>query len=116
MPSDALRSSLVCLDAPRLPPQYGTIRRCVEDLLAVPNETRYATVRGHDVLTGDTRTVTGQVVDVTLDAGYERAALSLDTEDGPVDVGGRAAALEDAEVHEIHVDRTLFDDRRQGSS
>jgi len=94
------------------PRQYGTIRRCAEDLLALADDaTLYAAIRGRDVVTGDPRTVTGRVVDVTLEAGYERAALSLDTDDGRVDVGGRAAALEDVEAHEISVARTPFADR-----
>jgi len=102
-----LAAAETALDFPR---QYGTIRRCVEDLLSAPDETLHAAVRGRDVLTGDARTVTGRIVDVTLEGGYERAALSLDPGDGPVDVGGRAAALEDVEAHEIHVGRTPFDD------
>jgi hypothetical protein len=47
---------------------------------------------------------------VILEAGYERAALSLDTGEGPVDVGGRAAALEDVAAYEIRVGRTPFAD------
>lgn len=96
------------IDFPR---QYGTIRRCAEELLALADDTTlYAAIRGRDVVDGDPRTVTGRVVDITLEAGYERAALSLDTDDGRVDVGGRAAALEDLEAHEIRVARTPFAD------
>jgi sugar-specific transcriptional regulator TrmB len=95
---------------PDVPRQYGTIRRCVEDVLRVADDTAlYAAVRGRDVLDGDARTVTGRIVGATLEDGYERAALSLDTDEGPVDVGGRAAALEDVEAHEIHVGHTPFD-------
>jgi sugar-specific transcriptional regulator TrmB len=96
------------IDFPR---QYGTIRRCAEELLTVADdETIYAAIRGRDVATGDPRTVAGRVVDVILEDGYERATLSLDTDDGRMDVGGRAAALEDVEAHEIRVARTPFAD------
>jgi sugar-specific transcriptional regulator TrmB len=95
---------------PEFPRQYGTIRRCVEDLQAAEGDDLYAAVRGRDVVTGDDRTVAGRVVEVTLEAGYERAALTVDDGNGLVDVGGRAAALEDIEAQEIHVGRTPFDD------
>jgi sugar-specific transcriptional regulator TrmB len=103
-----LATAATDLDFPR---QYGTIRRCAEDLLTVPSDaTLYAAVRGRDVLTGDARAVTGRVADVTLEAGYERAALSLATDEGQIDVGGRAAALEDVEAHEVRIARAPFGD------
>ncbi|GAB3324765.1 TrmB family transcriptional regulator [Haloplanus rallus] len=92
------------------PRQYGTIRRCVEDLQAADGGDLYAAVWGRDVVTGDDRRVTGRVVEVTLEGGYERAALTVDAGDELIEVGGRAAALEDVEAEEIHVGRTPFDD------
>jgi sugar-specific transcriptional regulator TrmB len=89
------------------PRRYATIRRCVEDLRDAEDAAAdlYATVRGRDVNTGERRTVAGRVIDVSVGTNRETAALTLETDDGPLDIGGQVAALEDVEAHEIVVDR-----------
>jgi hypothetical protein len=65
----------------------------------------YATVDGRDIETGDALTVAGEIVDTALGTSGETAALTLDTGDRRVDIGGQAAALEDIEAHELAVGR-----------
>jgi sugar-specific transcriptional regulator TrmB len=86
------------------PRRYATIRRCVEDLQRYDDDF-YASIRGRDVITGKHKTVAGKVVDITAEASKERAALTLETDGGLIDVGGQTAALEDIEAHEIHIGR-----------
>jgi sugar-specific transcriptional regulator TrmB len=86
------------------PRRYATIRRCAEDLQDEAGE-RYATVRGRDVETGERRTARGAVVDVSLGTNRGTAAITVETADGPVDIGGQVAALEDIEAYEIAVGR-----------
>ena len=87
-----------------LPRTYASIRRCVRDLQSVDGDV-YATVGGRDVLTGDDRRISGRVAETRFEATGEVATLVLDTDDGRVDVGGRVAALEDIEAHEIALGR-----------
>jgi sugar-specific transcriptional regulator TrmB len=91
-------------DQPPFPRRYATIRRCVDDLEATDGEF-YAAIRGRDVKTGERRNVRGRVVDVSVGTNRETAALTLETENGLVDVGGQVAALEDIEAHEIRIGR-----------
>jgi sugar-specific transcriptional regulator TrmB len=86
------------------PRRYATIRRCVREL---PGESGpfYATVDGRDVESGEFCTVAGQIVDTAMGTSGETAAVTLETDDGMVDVGGQAAALEDIEAYELRVDR-----------
>jgi sugar-specific transcriptional regulator TrmB len=86
------------------PRQYATLRRCVSDLDDAEGPL-YATVQGRDVLTGQHRTVEGEVVDHATGADLGRASLSVVTETGEVAVGGQLAAVEDVEAHEIEIDR-----------
>ena len=86
------------------PRRYATVRRCVRELGAVRGPL-YATVDGRDIETGDALTVAGEVVDTALGTSGETAALTLDTGDRRVDIGGQAAALEDIEAHELAVGR-----------
>ena len=65
----------------------------------------YATVHGRDVLSGDARTDRGRVAETKFEETGEVATLVLDTDDGRVDVGGRVAAYEDVEAHEITLAR-----------
>ncbi len=87
-----------------LPRTYASIRRCVKDLRALDGDV-YATVRGRDVLTGDARTDSGRVVETKFVETEEVATLVLDAGDGEVEVGGRVAAYEDVEAHEIAIGR-----------
>ena len=87
------------------PRKYASIRRCVKDLLDEGGEF-YATIEGRDVEVGGQRIVRGQVRDLSFEVSEEVASLTIDTEDGDeVTVGGRVAALEDVEAHEIHIGR-----------
>ena len=110
------------------PKRYASIRRCVKDLgeygedgerkghedghesegedgTAGVGDGLRATVEGRDILSGERLTVSGAIVGVSLAADEQSAALELETEEGIVSVGGRVAALEDVEAHEIYVNR-----------
>jgi sugar-specific transcriptional regulator TrmB len=86
------------------PRRYATIRRCVTDLEAEDGQF-YGAVRGRDVETGDYTSVRGRIIDVSVGRSRETAALTIDTGDEHVAVGGQVAALEDVEAYEIVVDR-----------
>ncbi|ESS06097.1 MAG: transcriptional regulator [uncultured archaeon A07HB70] len=85
------------------PRTYATIRRAVKDLDAHGGEAR-ARVEGRDVETGTPTVVEGPVTSVRYDPNEEVASFTVDGADGPVTVGGRVAALEDVEAHEIRVE------------
>lgn len=87
-----------------LPRKYASLRRCVEEIQVLDGPLR-ASVEGRDVLTGEPRSVTGEVVDSTLNDEESIASFSVETDDGTVQVGGRVAALEDVEAHEITIER-----------
>ncbi len=89
---------------PPFPRHYGTIRRCIADLARLDGAF-YATIKGRDVETGETRVVEGRVGDLTVGPNREVATLVVETGDGTVEVGGQVAAYEDVEAHEILVDR-----------
>ncbi|WP_262177647.1 HTH-type sugar sensing transcriptional regulator TrmB [Haloarcula laminariae] len=86
------------------PRRYGTIRRCVSDLEELDG-VFYATIEGRNVVTGDDWVVEGQVGEVSFGTNREVATLVVETEDGPIDVGGQVAAYEDIEAYEIRVGR-----------
>ncbi|WP_121743006.1 HTH-type sugar sensing transcriptional regulator TrmB [Natronorubrum halophilum] len=87
------------------PRKYASIRRCVKDIINDGGEF-YATIDGRDVEVGGQRVVRGRILDVSFEVSEEVAALTLETVDGEeVTVGGRVAALEDIEAHEIHIGR-----------
>ncbi|MFC6717649.1 HTH-type sugar sensing transcriptional regulator TrmB [Natrialbaceae archaeon GCM10025810] len=86
------------------PRKYATIRRCVKDIIDAGGEF-YATIEGRDVAVGGPTVVRGRVVDVSFEVTEEVAALTLETDEGEVTIGGRVAALEDVEAHEIHIGR-----------
>ena len=89
----------------RYPRKYASIRRCVKDVIDEGGEF-YATIEGRDVEVGGQRVVRGRILDVSFEVSEEVAALTLETESGEtVTVGGRVAALEDVEAHEIHIGR-----------
>jgi len=96
--------SLVTGGAGGFPRRYASIRRCLKDISNAEG-TFSVTVVGRDVVTGAHRRVTGTVTDLSLGSSDEFATVTLDTDDGPVSVGGRVAAYEDVEAHEIHVER-----------
>ncbi|WP_332899671.1 HTH-type sugar sensing transcriptional regulator TrmB [Haladaptatus sp. CMSO5] len=86
------------------PRRYATIRRCVSDLQG-REETFFATIRGRDITTGQSRLVEGRIVNTSVGNGRKTARVSVETTDGVVEVGGQVAALEDVEAHEIHIDQ-----------
>jgi sugar-specific transcriptional regulator TrmB len=85
------------------PRRYASIRRCATEIRG--ENDLYASVDGRDVTTGERRVVRGRVIDVSVGTNRETAALTVETDDGPVDIGGQAAALEDVEAQLILVDR-----------
>lgn len=93
---------VVADDEREWPRQYASVRRCIDDLADVDGPL-YATVRGRDVETGDPRHVSGELVEFSVSAELDRAALTIETDDGLVDVGGQLAALEDVEAHEVRI-------------
>jgi len=86
------------------PRRYASIRRAVKDIRDLGGEF-YATVEGRDTETGDSRVVSGKVVEVAFQDSEEVAALTVETDTGPVEVGGLVAALEAVEAQEIHIGR-----------
>ena len=87
------------------PRKYASIRRCVKDVIDEGGEF-YATVEGRDVTAGDQRIVRGRVLDVSFEVSEEVAALTIETESGEeITIGGRVAALEEIEAHEIKIGR-----------
>ncbi|QLK26076.1 TrmB family transcriptional regulator [Natrinema zhouii] len=87
------------------PRKYASIRRCVKDLLDEGGEF-YATIDGRDVEVGGQRIVRGRIRDISFEVSEEVASLTIETEEGEeLSVGGRVAALEDIEAHEIHIGR-----------
>jgi hypothetical protein len=86
------------------PRRYASIRRAVKDIRDLEGEF-YATVEGRDVETGATIVIEGKVLETAFEDTEEVASLVVETEDGPVDVGGLVAALEDIEGQEILIGR-----------
>lgn len=84
------------------PRRYATMRRCISDLHD-RNEQFYVSVRGRRVETGDRCTISGKIIDVSFGTNRETAALTVDTGEERVDVGGQLAALEDIEAYELAV-------------
>ncbi|KYH26612.1 HTH-type sugar sensing transcriptional regulator TrmB [Halalkalicoccus paucihalophilus] len=91
-------------DGRPFPRKYASIRRCVKDIRELGGEF-FASVEGRDVETGEPRVVRGRVSGVDFEDTEEVATMTIDTGDGEVSVGGRVAALERIEAHEIHVGR-----------
>lgn len=91
-------------DGRPFPRRYATIRRCVRDITDTDGAF-YGTVEGRDVETGDRRTLRGRVIDISIGTNRETAAITLEGADGPVDIGGQVAALEDIEAYEIAIGR-----------
>lgn len=87
------------------PRRYASIRRCLKDLKALDREC-YAYVKGREVETGDRRAVSGPIENASVEPSGEIATLTITTDAGPVTVGGRVAAIEEIEAHEIHIDTT----------
>ena len=87
-----------------LPRSYASVRRAVKDLRELDGDV-YATVRGRDVLTGDQRVARGRVAETNFEESEQVAAFVLEADGSRVSVGGRVAAHEDIEAHEITLAR-----------
>ncbi len=84
------------------PRRYATMRRCLSDLHD-RDEQFYVAIRGRRVETGERCTLEGRIVDLSVGTNRETAALTVDTGEELVDVGGQLAALEDIEAYELVV-------------
>ncbi len=91
-------------DGRAFPRRYASIRRCVADLAALEGEFHVA-VEGRDTETGERRSLSGRIVEIASDEASLTASLTIETEDEEITVGGRVAALEDIEAHEIRIER-----------
>ncbi len=87
----------------QFPRRYASIRRCIKDLRDMDLDA-YVTVEGRDVITGDPRVVQGKVSRTHFTEDQEVATLIVETDEDEVSVGGRMAAYEDIEAHEIRLD------------
>jgi len=86
------------------PRRYASIRRAVKDIRDLGGEF-YVTVNGRDTETGASRVCSGKVVDIAFQDSEEVASLTVETDSGPVEIGGLVAALEAIEGQEIHIGR-----------
>lgn len=82
------------------PRRYASVRRCVKDLDALSGPA-FAEVEGRDVVTGEAVTVHGRVVNVAYDPSEQTASFTVETADDRLEIGGRMAAYEDVEGHDI---------------
>jgi sugar-specific transcriptional regulator TrmB len=87
-------------DGRTFPRRYASIRRCIKDLSELPG-VAYARVEGRDVLTGEHRVVTGEIASARVTDDEEIATLTVDAGGETVEIGGRVAAYEDIEAHQI---------------
>jgi sugar-specific transcriptional regulator TrmB len=92
------------------PRRYASIRRAVKDVREMEGPF-YASVSGRDVETGEAIVVEGRVETYTFEDTEEVASFVIETDDGPVDVGGLVAALESVEAQEILLGRDGVPDR-----
>jgi len=84
------------------PRRYATIRRCVDEVRHV-EDSLSASIRGRDIDTGEQQVIEGQLVQAAFGASRETATLIIQTDDGPTEIGGQVASLEDIEAHEIRI-------------
>lgn len=90
------------------PRRYASIRRCIKDI-KTREDSFHARVSGRWVESGKSCHVEGVVTAVRIEDSQEVASLTISTDRGEVTVGGRVAAFEDIEAHEIYLDRTESD-------
>lgn len=86
------------------PRRYASIRRCIKDLRGLDGPF-FASVDGRWVDSGDSCQVRGEIEELAIRETAEVASFTLRTDDAELAVGGRLAAYEDVEAHEIVVDR-----------
>lgn len=86
------------------PHRFASVRRCIKELRDLDG-TFHARVAGRWVDTAERCELTGRIVEATMEETGEVATLSLETGEGTVTIGGRLAAYEDLEAHELAVGR-----------
>lgn len=86
------------------PRRYASIRRAIKDVRELGGEF-FATVEGRDTETGTPVVVQGKILDAAIEETEEVATLVVDTDEGPVEIGGRVAAFEDVEGQQILIGR-----------
>lgn len=83
-----------------LPRKYASIRRCIKDLQLIES-TVQAQIEGRWVQSGDTCHMSGIVTEASIDESQQLATMKIETDTDEYLVGGRLAAIEDIESHEI---------------
>ena len=112
------------LRTPETPTTYVDLRHCVRDVDPLLDEgaTIRASVVGYDTESKDDVTVSGRITRVNytgetvgrdkqlpLSQLAGRVSITLETEDGPVDVGGWGAVIEEVEASEITIEDVRYD-------
>jgi len=116
--------TIYTLRTPETPTTYVDLRHCVRDVDPLLDEgaTITATVEGYDTESNDDVTLHGQIVRVTytgdtvgrdrelpLPQLAGRVSITVETENGRVEVGGWGAVLEEVEAAEITIEDVRYD-------
>lgn len=99
--AEPIASNGPALEFPR---RYASIRRCIKDIEGRGDELSVR-IEGRWVASGERCEIEGVISTVTLEETQEVATMTVETADGPVTIGGRLAAFEDVEAHEIVITR-----------
>lgn len=116
--------TIYTIRTPETPTTYVDLRHCVRDVNTLLEEeaTITATVEGYETESNETVTVTGTITRVNysgdsvgrnqqlpLSQLAGRVSITLETENGPVDVGGWGAVIEEIEAAEITIEDIRYD-------
>jgi sugar-specific transcriptional regulator TrmB len=116
--------TIYTLRTPETPTTYVDLRHCVRDVDPLLDEgaTITATVEGYDTDSNEDVSVRGQITRVTytgetvgrdkqlpLSQLAGRVSITLETDDGPVEVGGWGAVIEEIEASEITIEDVRYD-------
>ncbi|ACV48375.1 MULTISPECIES: TrmB family transcriptional regulator [Halomicrobium] len=116
--------TIYTLRTPETPTTYVDLRHCVRDVDPLLDEgaTIVATVEGYETDTHETVTLHGRITRVRYTgetAGRDqqlplsqlagRVSITLETDDGPVEVGGWGAVIEEVEASEITIEDVRYD-------
>jgi len=110
-------------DDDSLPRTYVNIRNCIRDIAPLLRDgaTVTATVQGLDVDSGSEVTLEGEIADIDYPSlestGRDplfsylggQATITVETDDGPIDVGGWGAVIEDYEATRIVLEDIRYD-------
>jgi len=112
------------LRTPETPTTYVDLRHCVRDVDPLLDEgaTITATVEGFETDSNETVTISGRIVRVNysgetvgrdqqlpLSQLAGRVSITLETDDGPIDVGGWGAVIEEVEAANITIEDVRYD-------